>query len=146
MPIKKYESRFDEETIVLNLPEKSIRIAFHGGGRYPKKHGGVYITDKPEIQKALESRNDFAKRWKILYSEATREELKKLEPINIDQIPLNEEKKLVGTTLTEYSTFQQVRNYLLKTYPMTTFSELRSKENTKKFAADHHLNFPNWIE
>ena len=56
MPIKKYESNYDEESLVLHIDGKDTRIEFKGGGRYPFKHGGVYITENPENSKCPRSK------------------------------------------------------------------------------------------
>lgn len=159
MPTKKYESRYSEEGVILHLPTEDKRIYFKGGGRYPKKRGGYFMTDDPIYQHALESRLDFKKRWKIIESYPTKDELlieqagmAKLEPKVISKIPEPViEPKLAGEVsekriIQDLLNFQQVRNWLLKNFPGTTFSDLRSKEATKKFAAEQNIVFPKWNE
>jgi|GEM_PF-3036220 hypothetical protein len=75
MPIKRYESKYEEEHVILTLASgKKINIAFKGGGQYPKPHGGNYITDNREIQDAIEARNDFNTKWKITLNSPTKQE------------------------------------------------------------------------
>jgi len=53
--------------------KKTIRIAFDNGVRYPKKNNGTYITENPEIQKAIESDASFNVEFKLLRAEGKEE-------------------------------------------------------------------------
>ncbi len=195
MPIKKYESLFHEDYLQVTLSSGIIvKVAFKGGGEYPKPHGGCYVTDDKVIQDALEARKDFNQKFKIILIVPTKSELAdKLQKItppvppeidipdnrtlsestlppvdeSIPEPPVDEpipepvvesaslpetEKESVKeenpgpTPIPEVLNFQQVRNYLCKTYPGTTFADVRSKESAKKFADEKKIFFPNWVE
>jgi hypothetical protein len=185
MSIKKYESLFHEDYLQLTLASgRVIKVAFKGGGEYPKPHGGCFVTDDQNIQDALEARRDFNQKFKIILNVPSKGEIKPLTPKIPPKIDLEPDKKELAPPAlpenpatepeqeaeTEPATepeqqaksdeepateqkaildvvnFQQVRNYLCKNYPGTTFADVRSKESAKKFAIEKKISFPNWVE
>lgn len=156
MPIKKYESNYDEESLVLHIDGKDTRIEFKGGGRYPFKHGGVYITENPKIQNALEARRDYGRRFRVVDSYMTRSEQEKQNREVLDDLaklptkkaePQEPIRKIVESsikTVDEVKNAIEARDYILKNFPGTVFKEVQSKTLILDFAKTHNVTFPNW--
>jgi len=156
MPIKKYSSDYAKESIILRVKGKTKRIEFRGGGKFPQKRGGVFITANMAIQKALERRPDFKRRWTILSSDLTRaeqlaeanRELAELDAIKMSVIPNKVPEKVPvkqETVAKEVTKFQEARNYIITAFPSKfTLAELKSKVLVREVAKKLNVSFPNW--
>lgn len=174
MPIKQYESlRFSQESIILNVKGKTRRVNFTGGVSGPKGKGGTLTTEDVAVQKALEARSDFARRFKIVSSHDTDherevkalkdlDELKKLATPEVHILPVEEPgKELAPSSIPVPDTpdapaatgdseleavinAQQAKEYLIKKIEGTTFRQVANKTMILALAAKYGIKFPNW--
>lgn len=153
MPIKKYESRYHEEAILIHLANgKEMRIAFKGGSKYPRPHGGVFVTDNTEIQEAIERRKNFGTAIRLVETNLTRAEQEKKNDAFLQKLAPKEaetpEKTLAPsstTTVPGVTNALGAREYILKNFPGTVFKEVLSKTLILEFARKHQLVFPDWV-
>ena len=171
MPIKQYESlRFSQESIILNVKGKTRRVNFTGGVSGPKGKGGTLTTEDAAVQKALEGKSDFSKRFKIVSAHDTDqerevkalkdlEELKKLATPEIHALPVEEFGKELAPSsipvpdapaapadseLEAVINAQQAKEYLIKKIEGTTFRQVANKTMILALAAKYGIKFPNW--
>ena len=64
MPIKRYEHKsFSRASISVRVGSRVKRVSFVGGVKQPKRKGGQFVTSNIALQKALEARPDFGKKF-----------------------------------------------------------------------------------
>ena len=139
----------------VRIGKKMKRIEFKGGVSYPKRHGGAFITSNLAIQKALERRPDFGRKFKCVSSTKTRaeQEAENREVLAGLQIPdkpvavKTEEitERSGKTTVPEVTKYQEAKNYLLTKFSEDlTINDVKSKVKVKAEAAKRDILFPNW--
>lgn len=141
---------------------QSMLITFEGGFDKPYKHNGTYVTDDPEIIKAIESDSEFNREIIRIDKKVDVEpvapkpviEPVKVEPVIEDPvIPVGDIPEAQNadkdepqvTSVPDITNFQQARAYMRATYPDIPVSQLSSKEEVITVAANRGIVFPDWI-
>jgi len=163
--LKKYEVvGYINLTTQIKVEDKFIEIIFGGGNTYPLRRG-IYTTEKPKIQKALEKAKDFNKKYKLV--QINNRVLSKVEaekPIDEQIIELKKEreelhkeisslkaqldlrkltKNTIGTSVPDIVNGQQAKDYLVKQFKCDA-DKLKNKMLIQQEMKRRNILFPDW--
>jgi hypothetical protein len=168
MVTKTYKLLFGQTFLSLigDVNEKSIIIEFSGGKQTPPRPGR-FMTNKPSIQKYVESHPWYGKRF-ILETEVGMHELpsKVLNHVegatpttkNLFQssVPMPEppdtpdtaedahDLPLKGRSVEEVYSGRTAKDWMIANVEGVTAGELKNNEQIRAIAEQHKLEFPNW--
>lgn len=92
--IKTYESKHRTlHSVIVYVESKEVKITFSNGRKDPWR-GGQFSTDDKKIQKALETRKDFDRKFFVVSGE--KDEYSDIQP-DLDEIPETEQTKKAET-------------------------------------------------
>lgn len=163
--LKKYEVvGYINLTTQIKVEDKFIEIIFGGGNTYPLRRG-IYTTENPKIQKALEKAKDFNKKYKLV--QINNRVLSKVEaekPIDEQIIELKKEreelhkeisslkaqldlrkltKNTIGTSVPDIVNGQQAKDYLVKQFKCDA-DKLKNKMLIQQEMKRRNILFPDW--
>jgi len=173
--IVEYESlRYCQEGVLLNVDGKTKKILFTGGVPGKRFKGGRFCTSDPKIQKLLESRSDFDKRFKVIFRDHTEKEaeekaIKDLEDLRQlivpketvpviqvpETVPVEPEpvvtkpaevvsEEPVDESLLEVTNAQKAKDYLVQKIEGLTYRQVQNRAMILSVAERNHIKFPNW--
>lgn len=135
---------FIRYTATVSVDGVNTFCPFEGGVTSPIWTGGIFVTDDLGVQQAIEKRTDFGDFIKLVYT--SEHDVTPLAVVNeIIEEAIKPETPVEKIVVPEVKNGSDAKAWLSKNIESVTYAMLPNKDAILKVAAEHNIDFPNWI-
>jgi len=133
----------------MTIKGKEVSIVFNGGFRRPYRYNGYYITDNPDIIKAIKQSNGYGSQYVQVFPVEGEDEVAAPAetPAETPAVtdPGANELDMIGIG-DGINTGQKARAWILKNFQDVNTGNLRTNAEIRKVAEEKGIKFTEWIE